>query len=235
MSSLLNKLSLLMHAEANEAADTQLSKHSIPVLTQQITDIEASLATAKHQAAVAAATVTTYKERATTLQDAITTDTQRAAAWVAQGNTDMARQVGERVIKTKADLTALENQITMATTASQRMDSAVQTFQTKHDDLVSTLRNLRTEDGNAKAVEGMTASLKSVESLTNSVDPTSLTNAAENIHQRDNVAQEEFNRTINSPDFKPEVDPLQNAAVDDFLKSLSPAPTAAAATAGGSN
>lgn len=221
MSTFFAKLSLLSRAHANEIVDKAIDEDSIPVVTQTIRDLEVNLADMKHQAAVAAANVTTTTHQRDAMLATAEQDTARAKAFKAAGNIDAATKLVNTIVDTKAEADALTPQIAAATTASEHLDAAVAQVQGRHDHLVSQLRTLQTQDRGAAAMAGATKSMAAAAGVVNDLDSSkSVDNLAARIQAKDDVATEEFNRTV--AEFAPAepADPLKAAAATDLLNSL---------------
>lgn len=217
--SFLARLGVVMKAHANDLLDKEIDRNSIPVVKEYIRELEDGLGVTEHNAALAAARITTLNDQRTALQHTIDQDTERAKAFKAQGDLTHAQTAASRVIDGRKQADLLDQQIAAAKTASEHMDDAVAQIKTKHDEMMNQLRSLELEDGNAKALEQSTKSLKAVQTIASSVDAPNVDNLAARIHEHNNAATEEFNRTVNG--FKPaEPDPLKQNAVNDLLATL---------------
>jgi len=95
----------------------------------------------------------------------------------------------------------------------------------KHDAILARVRELETKDRSSKDLEQATRSIKSAGAALNDGVDSSVDNLAQRIDARNDVAQEEFNRTAGELD-TPE-DPLKTKAVDDILADLKKTTTAA--------
>jgi phage shock protein A len=219
---LFSKISVVARAHANEVVDKVIDMNSIPVVTQYIRDLETNLSDLKHQAAVAAANVTTLTNQQTGLLNSVAQNKARAKAFKDQGDEANARKVVETtIVPLQAQADALTPQIATAKDASQHLDAAVAQVQTRHDSMVQQLRTLQTKDRSAHAMEGATKAMKAAAGVVSNLDASqSVDNLASRIDARNDVANEEFNRTVN--EFAPPepADPLAKAAADSIFNSL---------------
>lgn len=218
--SIFSKVRVTVLGHINELLDKAIDLNSIPVVKQYIRDLEDALAKLKHEAALAAANVTTLKGQKTDLEKAVAQDKLRAKAFLDQKNETAARQVASRIADNQSEITALDEQIATATTASQQMDAAVERLNSKHDQMLRQLRTLQTQDRSAHAMEQATGAMKAAAAVTSSVDGVGVDNLAQRIKARSDAATEEFNRTVGEVAPAEAEDPLKTAQVDDILNSL---------------
>lgn len=110
--------------------------------------------------------------------------------------------------------------------ACRKEQSTVEKLKTRHDQIMSRVRDLETKDRTSKALEQATASIKAADSALNTggVD-SGIDDVSQRIEARNDVAQEEFKRASGELD-GPE-DPLKKQEVDDIIAELKQ-PTAAA-------
>jgi len=223
--SFLAKTRTVILGHLNELLDKTIDLDSIPVLKQYVRDLEDAIDSAKHQTAVSAAQVTTLtRERIRTLS-LIKDDKLRAQAFLAQSNEAAARTVAARIADNTHMTASLEAQIATAQQQSQTLQSAVDKMVSKHDAILARVRELETKDRSSKDLEQATRSIKSAGAALNDGVDSSVDNLAQRIDARNDVAQEEFNRTAGELD-TPE-DPLKTKAVDDILADLKKTTTAA--------
>jgi phage shock protein A len=217
--SLLHRVSTLISAGANEAVDKAIDHNSIPVVKQEIRDLEVKQSEVTHFAAAADANVTIINNQITAVQKDIDHNTAEAKAAKAQGDIPTATAYAQKVVDAKGHLETLNQQLENAKTNAQHMNDAAAQVTARHDALMTQLRSLEAEDQQARALNTASAGLKVVQDLTDSVDGPNVDNLAQHIHEKSVTAQAEFDRTAAS--FKPTpVDPLANAAATDLLASL---------------
>lgn len=216
--SFMQRIRLVVKAEANNLLDRAIDLNSIPVLKQYIRDLEDAIGKTQHEAAVASASVTTLNRQKTGLDYAINHDKAVASTYLNKGDEASARSVALRIHNQQEQSDSFAEQITAAKEQSKQLDSVVEKLNTKHSEIMSRLHILENKDRSAKALEGATASLKSAGALVSDNLNNSLDNISQKIEARNDVAQEEFNRAMGTLDTPP--DPTKEAAVDDILNSL---------------
>lgn len=223
---LFSRLRTVTLAYSNGLIDKAIDMNSIPVVKQYIRDLEDAIDKTNHECAVARANVTVLQGQIDGTQKAIDLDTQRAQAYLAKSDETNARLVASRIHDNQVLLDSYKEQISQATSNSQALATALEKMQTKHTEVMSQLRRLESEDGQARSLESATSSLKAASAITSNDVTDSVDSISQKIHQRSAVANEEFNSVVSSFDTPP--DPLKDAAVDDILSKLRPAVPAAA-------
>lgn len=217
--SFFHKLTTLVSAGANEAVDKAIDHESIPVVKQEIRDLEVKQNEVNHFAAAADANVTIINNQIMVVQKDIDHNTAEAKAAKAQGDMTTATAYAQKAVDAKAHLDTLTQSLESAKTNAQHMNDAAAQVSARHDALMTQLHSLEAEAQQAHALETATAGLKVVQNLTDSVDGPNVDNLAQRIHEKSVTAQAEFDRT--AAGFKPvPVDPLKNAAANDLLASL---------------
>ncbi len=109
---------------------------------------------------------------------------------------------------------------------SQELDTTVETLKSKHSQFMARVRSLSIKDNASKGLQMGVHSLERAHELIGEGVDDSIDNISQRINERSDVAQEEFKRTMATFDTPP--DPTKDAAVDDILTSLRPAPATAA-------
>jgi phage shock protein A len=196
------------------------------MLNQYVRDLEDARDQTAHEVAVASANVKITQQNIDAKTHLIDLDTQRAKAYLAQNNEAAARATASRIHDEQVELDSLKEQISTATTNLQQMQAALEQINSKHDQSMSQLRRLQSEDSSARALDHANAALKSAAALTSNNVADNVDNISAKIHQHNMVANEEFNQTV--AQFAEPADPLKDAAVDDILASLRPVATKAA-------
>jgi phage shock protein A len=229
MSGFLSKARTAFLGNVHELLDKAIDMNSIPVLKQNVRDLEDGIATTKHTAAMAAAQVTTLTRQRDEAQGHIEHNKALAQAFLKQSppNENAARAAAESIRTETKTVEALTAQIADAQNQAQQLDAAVQRMQTLHDERLQRIKALQIQDQASKGLEVSTKALKNFQSTMESVNSTSVDNVEQRIHERNDLAKEEFNRTVG--DIQPAADPIKDAEVDDILNSLRPAATSAKA------
>lgn len=224
--SIFNKVRVIVLGHVNDLLDKAIDMNSLSAVRQYVRDLEEAQTKVEHEAAVAAANVTTLTKQHTALDTAIGQNLSRIKAYLAQNNEAAARALGGTVHDEQQELASLDAQITEAKANSQSLDTAAEQIKARHQQMLSQVRTLESKDRSSHALEQSTAALKGAQTLTEGVDGASVDNLAQKINARNDVAQEEFKRTMGG--FAAPEDPLKTAAVDDLLNSLrTPAPATA--------
>src|SRR5580698_8577829 len=156
----LQKVRTVVLGQFNDLLDKAVDFNSIPVLKQYVRDLEDATSQARHQAAVAAAQVTTLTREKVSAEQAVIADKKNAAAFLAQGNDKAAREVAARILDHQATVTTLDSQIEGAKRQSATLDTAVERMATKHNSILTRIRELETKDRGAKALSQATKSMK---------------------------------------------------------------------------
>ena len=226
--SLFSRIRTVTLAYSNNLLDKAIDMNSLPVVRQYIRDLEDAIDKTNHESAVAHANVTVLQAQIDGTTKTIDLDTKRAQAYLAKSDEANARLVASRIHDSQILLDSLKEQISQATTNSEQLDSALNKMQSKHSDVMGQLRVLESKDRQASALHGATSSLKAASAILGSNDVAdSVDSISRKIDQKAAVENEEFNRAVGAFDTPP--DPLKDAAVDDILASLRPAPTTASA------
>lgn len=225
MSGIFGKVGILVKAHTNDLLNKAIDMDSPSVVAQYIRELEKNLDDTKHQAAVAAANVKSIERQIAVEKAAIQTSTTRAQAFLAQNDNTNARNEAVKINTSKGHLAQFTQDLAEAQTNSIQLDNAVQTVQTKHDQMVNQLNMLRNKDRSSKALNATTKSLQNVSKILSDVDGVNVDNLQDRLDRQHDVAVEEFNRTVGG--MTPAKDPLQEQTVDDILNSLrTPEPAA---------
>ena len=225
--SFLQKTREVVMGNLNELVDKTIDLNSIPVLKQQVRDLEDAIALAEHQTAVAAAQVTTLTRELAATNGDIEQDKKRAQAFLAINppNEVAARVVASRIADHRHTAESLTAQVATAKQQSETMSAGVEKMRAKHDFYLNRVRTLQGKDQMAKALDKSTAAIKSMDAALGSGIDGSVDDVARRVDAHADLAQEEFSRLSAKLD-GPE-DPLKKQAVDDVLNELKGTPTAA--------
>lgn len=218
---IFGRISTLVKAHVNDILDKAVDMNSIPVLKQYIRELEVAISDNKHQAAVAAASVTTLSNQHDNVQREIDQATVRGKAFMSKTPPDEAnaRLCASHITDLKTELASFDEQITTAKATSEQMDAFVAKLDEKHRTIMTRLRILETKDGSSKALDGAVSSLKRVEPLlSDSADNPSVENIEGKINAHYDASAEEFKRTM--ADATPPPDPLKDQAIDDVMASF---------------
>lgn len=224
MTTFMQRLRTVVKAEVNTLLDKVVDMNSIPVLKQYVRDLEDAIGKTQHEAAVSAASIVTLNRQKGDLQHTIDHDRSVVTAYLAKTDEKNARLVATRIQANTEQANSLQQQIDSAKEQSQQLETVVEQLNTKHTQIVSRVRILETKDRSAKSIESATTSLKAAGGLLNNDVNSSIDNLSQKIDARNDVAQEEFRRTVGG--FETAPDPVTDAAVDDILNSLRPAKSA---------
>jgi phage shock protein A len=225
--SFLQTTRTLILGNLNELLNKTIDLNSIPVLKQEVRNLEEAMESTKFQVAKATAQAETTLPRELERTNAdIEADKRRAQAFLTQGNEKAAREIAARISDHQQVATSMAAQIETAKHQLQALQSQLEKMRTKHDYYLTRVRDLDRTDQSTKDMKMSNAAMKRANAVLGSGIDGSVDDVARRIEAAHDVAQAEFDQTNAELD-TPE-DPLKTQAVDDILSQLkTKTPTAA--------
>jgi phage shock protein A len=214
--SLFSKARVVVLGNLHDVLNKAIDMNSPSALRQYVRDLETALEELNNEAAVAAGEVRTTEREIADLTAFIETGKGTVQKLQTNGRADLARTKALEVVNKKKDLEGFQTLLTSQRETSTKLDSAVSSVQTKHDQMLSRVNELEVMDGASKAKEHAATALESASHIVGTGADISIDNIESKIRARNDIASEKFDRAMNVT--APAEDPDTTSAVDDLLK-----------------
>lgn len=219
MPSFIQKLRTITLGTAHDLLDKAIDLNSPSALRQYVRDLEDALDKLKNEAAIQAGSIRTLTREQGDLKTRIASDTQLASKYLTS-NPTLARVKASDAVTAQKELDSNIQQLTVQTTVSQKLDTAVAQLDNKHTEMVSNVRRLESLDRQTKAQEQAASSLTSAGKTLSGGSGISIDDLESKIQARNDVASEKFDRAMGG--VATTEDPTHASAVDELLASLTP-------------
>ena len=207
----------------HELLDKAIDINSPAVLKQYVRDLEAAIEQLKTQAAAQAGGVRTITREIGDLKQSIDMKTKaiktRLGTAGVDTNDSLVRAWAQQVTNWQKELAQKETtELPEKQKVAASLDSAVAKLEAKHTEMVSNVRRLSSLAETSKAKNQAVSALEQAGKLSSGADSISIDNLQERIQAQADVADEKFDRQMNSEAFAESDE--QKANVDDFLSKL---------------
>lgn len=207
----------------HELLDKAIDINSPAVLKQYVRDLETAITQIKTEAAVQAGGVRTVNREIGDLKQSIDMKTKAIKTRLAQPGIDttdsLVRSWGLQVTNWQKELTQKETvELPEKQKLASTLDASVAKLEAKHTEMVSNVRRLDSLAHTTAAKNKATVALEQAGKLSSGADSISIDNLQERIQAQADVADEKFDRQMNSEAYAESDE--QKADVDNFLSSL---------------
>jgi len=221
--SLFSKARAYTLGNLHELLDKRIDLNSPAVLKQYVRDLEAAISQLKLEAAVQAGGVRTITREVGDLKQSIDMKTKAIKTRLAQAGIDtndsLVRAWAQQVTNWQKELSQKESvELPDKQKVSASLDSAVAKLEAKHTEMVSNVRQLSSMANTSKAKSAAANALEQAGKLSTGADSISIDNLQDRIRAQADVADEKFDRQMNSDAYAESDD--QKADVDSFLSTL---------------
>lgn len=219
----LSKARAFTLGNLHDLLDKAIDVNSPAVLKQYVRDLETAISQLQSEAATQAGGVRTLNREIGDLKNNIATKTASIKSRLGSPNVTsqdtVVRSWAAQVTEWQKELDQKVNQdLPAQAKVALDLDGAVSRLEIKHTAMVSQVRKLESAVHTTNAKEHAVSALKSADSLASGADGVSVDNLAAKVQRRADVADEKFDRAMNSETL--EESPEQSADVDAFLNNL---------------
>lgn len=226
--SILQKIRSLTLGAANDLLDKSIDMNSPTILRQYTRDLEDALGKLETEAAIQAGGVRTTQRESEDLQRQIDATTESVKKLLAgdEKAQAIARSKAQSIVLWKQQLIEKQTSLANQKEVSSKMDESLKALNTKHETMVTRVRQLESMDRETKGKEQAASALDRAGRLVDSGANISVDDIQSKMRARNDVASEKFDRAMGK--MVPQSDPETDAAVDDLLASLRPAKSTSA-------
>lgn len=221
--SLFQKARAFTLGNLHELLDKTIDLNSPAVLKQYVRDLESAIASLKMEAVTQAAGVRTVTREIGDLKQSIDMKTIAIKTRLGMKNVDstdsLVRAWAQQVTNWQKEVMQKETiELPEQQKTSAALDSAVAKLEAKHTEMVSNVRRLSSLAQTTKAKTKASDVLEQAGKLSTGADSISIDNLQGRIQAEADVADEKFDRQINSEAYAESDE--QKADVDNFLSAL---------------
>jgi phage shock protein A len=217
--SFMSSISQLVRAKSTEAVEKVRDENRIPILNQEIIDLESRMHEVDHACAMASANVVSKKRQIESLSAKITHDRAEGSAAKAAGDIATATNYAHTIAAETDSLNKLNDELVTLIANAKSINDSQSNVQAKHDELVARVRELKQNATQALALRGEAKALQGANEAASQINSDDMDSLAGKIEADNDLANEEFKRATASF-APPPSDPLANKAAQDILNSL---------------
>lgn len=219
----LSKARAFTLGNMHDLLDKAIDVNSPAVLKQYVRDLESAISQLQTEAAVQAGGVRTLNREIGDLRNNIQTKTASIKTRLASPNVtnqdSIVRSWAAQVTEWQKELDQKVNQdLPAQAKTALELDGVVSKLDIRHSTMVAQVRRLESTVHTTTAKEHAVSALKSATSLAAGADGISIDNLAAKVQSRADVADEKFDRVVNSETLSESAE--QSADVDAFLSNL---------------
>lgn len=217
MSGFFQKLRLVTLGTAHDLLDKEIDMNSPLMLRQYVRDLEDAIGKMNSEAAIQVGQVRTMKREYGDLGAKIEADKQQVKSLLAS-SPDLARSKAALVVENQKHYDQMSSDIEAQQKVADDLTQSVLKLQSKHDLMVSRVRELERIDRDSKTKESAAAAMTAAGSLIGGVGTQSIDDLEGRMRNRNDVASAKFDQAMAAtatPD-----DEANSEDVDALLTSL---------------
>jgi phage shock protein A len=215
MSGFFQKLRAVTLGAAHDLLDKEINMNSPSLLRQYVRDLEDAIGKMNSEAAVQFGGVRTLTREYGDLGAKIAAD-KEAVKKILATNPELAKSKAALIVQNQKHFEQMGVDIVAQQKVADELALAVSNLQTKHDLMVSRVRELERIDRDSKAKESAASALSAAGSLVGSVGSESVDDLESRMRRRNDVANAKFDQSIASVP----ADDSNSDEVDALLASL---------------
>lgn len=217
MSGFLQKLRIVTLGAAHDLLDREIDMNSPSALRQYVRDLEDAIGKMNSELAVQEGGVRTLNREYGDLGHKIVGDKSDVKALVAAGKNDVARGRAAIIVEEQKHFDQMGIDITNQQDVVDKLQTASQNLQAKHDLMVQRVRELERLDRDSKTKEMAATAVTEANDILGADGSESIDNLEEHMHERNDIASAKFDRAMAST---PQPTGADSPEVDELLASL---------------
>lgn len=217
----LNKVRAVTLGAAHDLLDKTIDMNSPSVLRQYVRDLEAAIDKMKSESAVQDGQLRTMQREQSDLQAKVETDKATITKLLASADANakaIAQSKAAIVLRDQQHLSEIAGNILSQQNIATSMKQAVTSLETKHETMVSRVRELERLDRDTKAKESAASAISNAGKIAGDIDNPSIDDLQDRMHRRNDVASAKFDQAMGGI----ETETPDNADVEALLASLRP-------------
>lgn len=225
--SFFDKLNTLAKGSAHDLLDRVINENSPTMVRQYVRDLEEGINQIKTNAALSDGQLRTAIRERSELASKVETDkatiTKLLASADPKGPT-LAKDKGAVVVQNQSRLKAMDDSITVQQQIVDKTNQTISALQTKHELMVSRVRELERLDRDTKAKESAATAITNAGKLAGVADNAGVDDLEDRMRRRNDVASAKFDSAMGDI----HVEQPDNDEVNALLESLKPQEAVAA-------